>query len=70
MEVFLDDVLVLLLIPSPNDQVVLRADEPEELLKPATANRNDQCDRWNDWQGRVPIGKSESKRSDLPYCPE
>lgn len=34
-EVALDDHLVLLLIPSCNDEVILRADEPQELLKPA-----------------------------------
>lgn len=34
-EVALDDHLVLLLVPSCDDEVVLRADEPQELLKPA-----------------------------------
>ncbi len=35
-QVALDDQLVLLLVSSTNDQVVLRADKPQELLKPTT----------------------------------
>lgn len=34
-KVALDDHLVLLLVSSCDDEVVLRADEPQELLKPA-----------------------------------
>jgi len=34
-EVSLNNHLVLLLVPSCNDEIVLRADEPQELLKPA-----------------------------------
>lgn len=37
-EVTLDDHLVLLLIPSGDDQVVLCADEPQELLKPVNGS--------------------------------
>ncbi len=35
----LDDELVLLLVTTPDHQVVLRADKPQELLEPA-AKRN------------------------------
>lgn len=37
-EVALDDHLVLLLIPPGDDQVVLCADEPQELLKPVNGS--------------------------------
>lgn len=39
-EVTLDDHLVLLLIPPGDDQVVLCADEPQELLKPVNGSGN------------------------------
>lgn len=41
-EVTFDNDLVLLLIPSSDDQVVLCADEPQELLKPANRSGNGQ----------------------------
>ena len=41
-EVAFDDDLVLLLVPSCDDEVILRADEPEELLKPATRGKGHQ----------------------------
>ena len=41
-EVLLHDQLVLLLVSPSNDHEVLRADEPEELLKPA-AGQHDSC---------------------------
>lgn len=41
-EVTFDNHLVLLLIPSSDDQVVLCADEPQELLKPVNQNGNGQ----------------------------
>lgn len=41
-EVTFDNHLVLLLISSSDDQVVLCADEPQELLKPGNRSRNGQ----------------------------
>lgn len=43
-EVALDDHLVLLLVPSCNDQIILWADEPQELLKPVERGENGQQD--------------------------
>lgn len=44
-EVAFDNHLVLLLISSCDDQIILRADEPQELLKPAKKRRNGENKR-------------------------
>ena len=40
VEVSLDDELILLLVAATNHQVVLTADEPQELLKPDNTNQH------------------------------
>lgn len=51
-EISLYNYLILLLVPSCNDQVILRADEPEELLKPATRERYSSI-QFQSWFWRI-----------------